>query len=199
MGGRRSEGLGGAASGDNESDQEAGMKIARGLSVAGVFAVTLLGQAPPRDVDGWGKIKWGMTLADARQAYVIDRNEDNNIWTQLLTQPVDVGDITMKVSIGARHGSDQVSRVRLWMNFGLRDSAPLASAKDFDTLKILLIQKYGPPVDGETKTDGTDAVRTFWWAFPSTSITLTLSQAQKCGGRIELDYLATDQKALDTL
>ena len=177
--------------------REAGMNFARGLSVAGVFAVALLGQT--RDVDGWGKIKWGMTLAAARQAYVIDRNEDNNIWTQLVAQPVDVGDLTMKVSIGARHGSDQVSRVRLWMNFGLGDSAPSASAKDFDTLKILLIRKYGPPVDGDTKTDGTDAVRTLLWVFPSTSITLTLSQAPKGGGRIELDYLATDPKALDTL
>lgn len=157
--------------------------------LAGVFAVTLLAQT--RDVYGWGKIKWGMTLADASQAYVIDRHDDNDVWSQLVAEPVEVGDIIMKVSIGARHGSEQVSRVRLWTN-------PV-STRDFDTLKTLLILKYGPPVDGETRTEATDAIRRFLWTFPSTSITLTLTQAQKGGERIELDYVAADPKALDAL
>jgi hypothetical protein len=167
------------------------MKAARLLCVAGVLAITLLGQTPPRDVEGWGKIKWGMTIADASQAYVIDRHEDNEFWSQLIAQPVEVGDITMRVSIGARHGSDQISRVRLSMNS--------ATTRDFDTLKTLLIQKYGPPIDGETRTDGTDGIRTFLWTFPSTSIRLTLTQGQKGQGRIDLEYMATDRNALDVL
>jgi hypothetical protein len=152
------------------------MKAASRLCIAGAFAITLLGQTPPRDVDGWGKIKWGMTSAEASQAYVIDRHEDNESWAQL---------------IAARHGSDQISRVRLWMNS--------ASTRDFDMLKAHLIQKYGPPVDGETRTEGNDGIRTFLWTFPSTWIRLTLAQDQKNQNRIDLEYMATDQKALDAL
>jgi hypothetical protein len=167
------------------------MKAASRLCIAGAFAITLLGQTPPRDVDGWGKIKWGMTSAEASQAYVIDRHEDNESWAQLIAQPVEVGEIAMRVSIAARHGSDQISRVRLWMNS--------ASARDFDMLKAHLIQKYGPPVDGETRTEGNDGIRTFLWTFPSTWIRLTLAQDQKNQNRIDLEYMATDQKALDAL
>jgi hypothetical protein len=175
------------------------MRNAHLMCVAAVLAITLPGQTPPRDVDGWGKIKWGMTLADVSRVYEIDRHEDNDFWTQLISQPVDIGDITMKVSFGAKHGSEQVSKVHLWMTFGRRDSAPTASAKDFDTLKTLLIQKYGSPADGGTETDGTDRIRTFLWTFPSTSILLTLTQGQNAMGRIDLEYAATDKKALDAL
>jgi hypothetical protein len=159
--------------------------------LAALFAVALLGQTPPRDVDGWGKIRWGMTVADASQAYVIDRHEDNDFWSQLIAQPVMIGDITMRVSIGAKHGSEQISRVRLSTMLSGKDGA-----EDFDTLKTQLIQKYGPPIDGETRTEGTDTVRTFLWTFPSTSIRLTLTQSQ---GRIDLEYAATDRNALDAL
>lgn len=159
------------------------------LCIAAVFAVTLSGQAQPRDIDGWGKIRWGMTLADAGQAYVIDRHEDNDRWSQLIVQPVVVGDITMRVSIAARHGSEQVSRVRLSTNSG---------AEDFDTLKAQLIQKYGPPIDGETRTEATNSIRTFLWTFPSTSIRLTLTQGNN-QGRIEVEYNAIDKTALDAL
>src|SRR5579872_5468500 len=82
------------------------MKMIR-LWPAVLLAITLLGQNPPRDVDGWGKIRWGMTIADASQAYVIDRHEDNDFWSQLIAQPVMIGDITMRVSIGAKHGSNK--------------------------------------------------------------------------------------------
>ena len=175
------------------------MKAALRLCMAGVFAVTLSGQAQPRDVDGWGKIHWGMTIAEAGQAYVIDRHEDNDFLTQLIAQPIQIGDIIMKLSIGAKHGAEQVSRVRLWMFFGRKDSEPGASAKDFDTLKTQLIQKYGPPVDGETKTEGTDGIKTFLWTFPSTSIRLTITQGPNSQGRIDLEYIATDRTALDAL
>ena len=157
------------------------------ICVAALFAVALSGQAQPRDIEGWSKIRWGMTMADASQAYVIDRHEDNDRWSQVIVQPMMIGDITMRVSIGAKHGSEQVSRVRLSTN---------SSPEDFDTLKAQLIQKYGPPIDGETRTEGTDTIRTFLWTFPSTSIRLTLTQSQ---GRIDLEYAATDRNALDAL
>lgn len=159
-----------------------------------LFAVALSGQAQQRDVEGWGKIRWGMTIADASQAYVIDRHEDNESWSQLIAQPVMIGDITMRVSIGARHGSEQISRVRLWTNLSGRNGS-----EDFDTLKTQLIQKYGPPIDGDTRTEGTNSIRTCLWTFPSTSIRLTVTQGPNSQGRIDLEYKATDRNALDAL
>jgi hypothetical protein len=169
------------------------MKALR-ICLAGMFAVTLSAQSQPRDVEGWGKIHWGMTIAEASQAYVIDRHEDNEFWSQLIAQPVTIGDITMRVSIGAKHGSEQISRVRLSTNFRGKNAAD-----DFDTLKTQLIQKYGPPIDGETRTEGTDGIRTFLWTFPSTSIRLTVTQGTNGQGRIEVEYNATDKTALDAL
>jgi hypothetical protein len=165
------------------------MKALR-FCVVGMFAVALLGQAQSRDVDGWGKIHWGMTIADASQAYMIERHEDNDRWSQLIAQPIMIGDITMRVSIAAKHGSEQVSRVRLSTNSG---------AEDFDTLKAQLIQKYGPPIDGETRTDASNSIRTFLWTFPSTSIRLTLTQGPNGQARIEVEYNATDKTAVDAL
>jgi len=167
------------------------MQAVRLLSAAGMFAIALLGQDQPRDVYGWGKIRWGMTSAEAGQAYVIERHEDNDRWSQLIAQPIEFTDFTMRLSIAARHGSDQISRVRLWMNS--------TGNRDFETLKTLLIQKYGPPIDGETRTEGAEGVRTFLWTFPSTSIRLTVTQDQKGFGRTEVEYLATDRQALDVL
>ena len=165
-----------------------------GLCLAALFAITLLGQTPPRDIDGWGKIHWGMTIADASQAYVIDRHEDNESWSQLIAQPVAVGDITMRVSIGAKHGVEQISRVRLSTKLSGKNGA-----EDSDTLKTQLIQKYGPPIDGETRTEAANSIRTFLWTFPSTSIRLTLTQGPNGQGRIDLEYAATDRNALDAL
>ena len=167
------------------------MRCAIQLCLAGVCAIALLGQAPPRDVEGWGKIKWGMSTTDAGQAYVINRHEDNEVWSELIAEPVEFYDFKLRVAIGARHGSDQISRVRLWTNSG--------HSQEFDTLKALLIQKYGPPIDGESRSEGSDSVRTFLWTFPSTSIRLTIRQEQKSQDRIDLEYLATDQRALELL
>ena len=158
------------------------------------FAHALPGQAQQGDFNGWGKIRWGMTLDEASKAYVIDRHEDNDYWSQLIAQPMIIGDLTMRVSIAARHGSDQVSRVRLATNIGGRNAED-----DFDTLKAQLIQKYGPPIDGETRTEGTNAVRTFLWTFPSTSIRLTVTENKDGQGRIEVEYNATDKAVLDLL
>ena len=158
------------------------------------FAVALPGQAQQTDVNGWGKIRWGMTLDEAGKAYVIERHEDNDYWSQLIAQPMIIGDLTMRVSIAARHGSDQVSRVRLSTNIGGRNAED-----DFDTLKAQLIQKYGPPIDGENRTEGANAVRTFLWTFPSTSIRLTVTENKDAQGRIEVEYNSTDKAALDLL
>jgi hypothetical protein len=94
----------------------------------------------------------------------------------------------MNVWVVAKNGSDRISKVEL--------SALLAGSQKFDTLKTLLIQKYGIPVNEETKTDEINArVTTVLWTFPSTSIHLMLRE----GRTIFLEYTATDKKALDVL
>lgn len=161
------------------------------------FAVALPGQAPPKDVDGWGKIKWGATIAEARAAYnIVTPTEKTD--TSLEMQ-VDVGTISMSAALGDRHGSGRITQVVLFMSFGLPKDVPRAGPEDFDTLKSLLTQKYGVPVGDETTRNVNTRDRTVLWTFPSTSIVLTLSQYETRLGSITLRYREADKKALDAL
>jgi hypothetical protein len=175
------------------------MKTALRSTITVALAVALMGQDKPKDIDGWGTIKWGMTLAEARSAYTVDKTESNDYWTLLTLEPIKIGDIGMSVSVGAKHGTEKISKVSMWMYFGLSSSAQLAGPQDFDTLKTLLITKYGAPANEETKREGGDRVRTILWTFPSTSIVLKLNQSATSPnlGSILLDYAASDKKALD--
>jgi hypothetical protein len=103
-------------------------------------------------------------------------------------EPVQIGDLSMNVSVSARTGTDRIARVELSNMDG--------GSRKFDGLKVLLIQKYGPPINEATKSDEANAsVTTLLWTFPSASITLTLRQ----GRGIYLEYTATDKEALDLL
>ena len=125
--------------------------IATRIIALAALAVALYGQATPKDVDGWDKVKWGMTIAEARSAYGIAAepvSQDN--WTLLDLNPVKVAGVQMGVQLGAKQGeAGKVSLVRLWSFFGLPSSPPLAGAQDFDTLKSALVQKYGHPATEE--------------------------------------------------
>jgi hypothetical protein len=75
---------------------------------------------------------------------------------------------------------------------------------DFDTLKTLLIQKYGAPVSDQSTRENDSRVKTALWTFPSTSIELTLiwldtSAGIQNIGTILLHYTAPDKKAMDNL
>ena len=124
--------------------------------------------------------------------------------------PVKVGDIEMNVGVGFdRHMGLQ--RVFLGCSCGCtlvsRISAKIAGPNDFDTLRRLLIEKYGAPVHEDSKrepgyTPTGDLIKTVLWVFPSTSITLELSNqigSVPPMGSVKLDYKATDKKALDKL
>lgn len=186
------------------------MKILLGLCFAIAFVGATQGQPPPKDVEGWDKIQWGMTAGAARAAYDIEDqlriNEycgviTTGCWDTLALKRVKIGDISMAVSAKATHNSGRITRVSLWLSFGLPDDAPFAGPHDFDTLKTLLIQKYGIPVNEEIKREYGDPVRTALWVFPSTSILLKISQKESLPslGSIDLIYTATDKKALDAL
>jgi hypothetical protein len=170
--------------------------IAVRLGVLAALAVALSAQPKPKDLDGWDKIKWGMTIADARSVYGVDTQpESNDNWTLVTLHPVKLGNIEMGVQIGARHGSDKVSLVRLWSFFGLPSSPPMAGPQDFDTLKTMLIQKYGPPASEETKRgENFRLLKDIHWTFPSTSVLLSLEQSASLPnlGNIFLEYTAKD-------
>lgn len=171
--------------------------IAVRLGALVAIAVALSGQLKPKDVDGWDKIKWGMTIAQARSAYGIEAQaESQDNWTLLDLKPVKAAGVEMGVQVGARQGSQKISLVRLWSFFGLPSSAPLAGPQDFDTLKTMAIQKYGVPANEEVKRgENFRLLKTVLWTFPSTSIVLTLEQSASLPnlGNIFLEYAEVDK------
>lgn len=160
------------------------------------LAVAVCGQARPKDVDGWDKIKWGMTIAQARSTYAIEAQpETSDDWTLLNLHSVKVGNIEMGIQVGARHGSEKITFVRLWSFFGLPSSPPLAGPQDFDSLKAMLTREYGAPGSEETKRgENFRLLKNVLWTFPSTSIVLSLEQSASLPnlGNIFLEYTATE-------
>jgi hypothetical protein len=78
-----------------------------------LFSTTLaLGQS--KDVNGWDKIKWGMTLEQAAAAYNIEyKPETNEYWTILDLPSITVAGINLEVNCGAKHGTDTITLVRM--------------------------------------------------------------------------------------
>ncbi len=162
------------------------------------IAIALYGQPKdrkPQDVTGWDKIRWGMTIAQARSLYGVDTQpEAKDDWALLQLKPSKIGGVEVGVQVGAKSGAKGITLVRLWSYFGLANSAPGASAQDFDTLRAALIQKYGDPAKEETKRgENFRLIKTVQWTFPSTSILMTLEQSSSLPnlGNIILDFTAT--------
>jgi hypothetical protein len=188
------------------------MKTMIRLGVLSALVVALYGQAKPKDVDGWDKVKWGMTLAEVRSAYSSRTTEeypgaaakcfdspihyclsDRGPYVRLLDR-IEIGPTTMEVTVQAGYGSAKVVSVELVdLAGGLVEGHGI---RNFDTLRTLLIQKYGTPANQETKLDDIGAhVTTVLWTLPSTAIRLSLREEKG----IFLEYKATDKKALDKL
>lgn len=158
-----------------------------------VAIATGLSAQKPADIDGWDKIHWGMTIANARSAYNVDTQpEKTDDWTLLTLKPVQIAGVEMGVQVGARGGT-RITSVRLWSYFGLATSVPGAGAQDFDTLKIALIRQYGSPAKEEVNHgENFRLIKTVLWKFPSTSILMTLEQSTSLPnlGNIILEYSA---------
>jgi hypothetical protein len=171
--------------------------IAVRFGALAALAVGLYAQARLNDVAGWDKVRWGMTIAEARSTYGIDsKPESKDDWTLLQLNPVKIGGVQMGAEVGARQGAGRITLVRLWSFFGLASSAPLAGPQDFDTLKTALSKQYGPPANEEVKRgENFRLIKTVLWTFPSTSILMTLEQSSSLPnlGNIYLDYTATGQ------
>ena len=143
------------------------------------MVVSLIALAPVlnaqtvKDVDGFDKIKWGMTLQQAADAYGIEnKTQTNEYWTSLELPPITVSDVKLDVGASSKPGLNKISMVSL-TKVHARPFERLDP--DFDTLKTLLIQKYGQPNSDETTMKFDEKVKTVLWVLPSTSITLELS------------------------
>ena len=140
-----------------------------------LFSTLALGQS--KDVNGWDKIKWGMTLEQAAAAYNIgNKPERNEYWTLLNLPSITVAGINLKVHCGAKHGTDSITLV------AMNDSDP--SPEDRATIKTLLIQKYGQPNSQDENS--------VLWVLSSTSITMEVNRF----GWINLTYKATEKNSL---
>lgn len=154
-------------------------------TIAILLAPMALGQKP-KDVDGWGKIKWNMTVGEAKAAVGSGK--------------VHIGDIKLFVTLAAAETEpDRYNALtKPVRKIALSEIASEAarSRNDFDTLKRLLMQKYGAPnTDDERKPVESVAM----WVFPSTTITLTFRVVKFGLGHLQLKYEPTDRKALDAL
>ena len=142
-----------------------------------LFSTTLaLGES--KDVNGWDKIKWGMTLEQAAAAYNIEyKPEKNEYWTILDLPSITVAGINLGVNCGAKLGTDSITLVRMsdWGN---------PSPGNRDTIKTLLIQKYGQPNSQDENS--------VLWVLSSTSITMEVNRF----GWVSIIYKAIEKNSL---
>src|SRR5450759_4370979 len=125
------------------------------LALAGIA----VGQTKPNDVDGWGKIKWGMTAADAKAALgdqAAESTEKANPYARLTESLVIgklmVGDIPCRGTIYSKKGSDAV--VSVTIRAGQAQDPAFLRGVSYDSLKSLLIEKYGPPKSDDRRVEG---------------------------------------------
>lgn len=126
------------------------------------------------DTDGFGGIKWGMTIPDAKAAFPglqePERSElASGAYRERLIQPVMmVGSVEMSVSIQTKGDSDSITRVVLKLG-------PFVPHKKtaFQFLSKNLVARFGKPSRKNTTMRGHIKEATEVWVLPSTTITLT--------------------------
>jgi hypothetical protein len=154
----------------------------------------------PRDVGGWGKIKWGMDAAAVKTAYGAEAQNVSERIGDILTNEIrianiEVGKIRMEASIPVPK-SGSIEFIYLNPEEDLQTSTNMRSFV-FETLKVLLIEKYGMPVDRDSKNESRRVVRSVLWTFPSTAITLTWSEYRENNiGHVNIQYKPVNKNPL---
>lgn len=161
--------------------------------------------AKPKDVEGWGKIKWGMTIAQAKAAYGtgLKTASDHPATTKtsgtdttvLFIDDLKVGEIPVDASIETFASSDRIARATLSLQDGY-------SKRGFayEQLRNLLSQKYGPMTRHENDKASRVTTNSAAWVFPSTVITLQWVEVDSIDfGVLRIVYESTDKKALGVL
>jgi hypothetical protein len=123
-----------------------------------------------RDADGFGNIKWGMTVAEAKAAFpgLLEPGRSelaSGAFEERLIQPVlMIGSVEMTVSIQTKADSDRITRIVLKL-------APFVQRRKaaFQFLRNNLTLKYGKP---SHMPPGRLKEQREVWILPSTTITL---------------------------
>lgn len=168
-----------------------------------IFAPAL---AQTKDTDGWGKVKWGMTVEQAKEAYGAEAEDStvipgpNFIFIDRITLPnVKIGDLEMRASLQTPKGRDQIMQISLSLKADIRSPSFVRSGA-FERLKALVIEKYGAPTNEDRTTERNNVIKTLLWSLPTTTITLIWSESSRYElGYVALRYKAVDKKALDVL
>jgi len=156
--------------------------------LAAIALPLLLGQPKDlyreRDADGFGSIKWGMTVAEVKAAFPGLRAPERSELTsggfqERLIQPVlMIGSVEMNVSIQTRADSDLITRIVLKL-------APFVQHRKtaFQFLRNNLTQQYGTP-SHDSAPRGRKKEEREVWILPST--TITLDWRAESAGKLQL-------------
>jgi hypothetical protein len=183
------------------ADGRLGLRVAVLLLVTATAAVS-----QPKDVDGWTRIRWGMSVSEAREAFQGQASDpkvaappDAILVDRFVINDIQIGRITAEAAVQTELDSNQVVAVRLRAS-GASASARLRTSTFF-ALKHLLIAKYGAPQNEDHSPYGSGGTDTrVLWVFPSTSITLRWNEMNNGeSGFVTIRYEALDGKALDVL
>ena len=195
-----------------------------GLFLAAVIAAPVSGQ--PKDIDGWGNIRWGMTLEQAKTQLVgspVRETKDEEGVPTLVIDNFQIYDgLVAEVHINARakdpRGIWDISLEPTVIGKLVIKKDPNTDRADrviegarrqvFDHLKRLLIEKYGDPKSNETRQDNQYAlnpqeVTTVLWVLSSTSIHLHLvvptrfdNPRYRLPGWLLIEYTVVEKSAL---
>jgi hypothetical protein len=184
--------------------------MTRNLCVIAIALVALAriaaAQVPPKDVSGWGKIKWTMTPSQAKAVYGPDLHEPVGKPPSgcavlvkgpeprcLVIDSLPVGEVTLRAVLSTGE-SDHLRQVALYLPSGTKENGA------FGTLLNGLTQKYGSPAHRDSKVVGTEKRESATWIFPSTTIELYWGREELVDfDFLSLTYKAADKKAQDTL
>lgn len=183
------------------------MKTLRAFPLtAALIAAASVADCQPKDVDGWGNLKWGMTVVEARSALGDQASKPTEkpgpnfiLIDRIIINRLDIGSLKVRAAVMTNRDSEVISAVRIEAAMGHDPQVP-ARGDIFTNLKTMLIEKYGSPKNEDRKTDKGDIDSTVLWSFPSTSITLAWTEVPQYDlGYITINYKAVDKKALGVL
>ena len=165
-----------------------------------ISACLLSGQV--KDIDGWASTKWGMSVEEVRAA-VGNRAAkaplaiDPRFQSFENVADIDVAGIPMQLSLSFTLEKPQLFEAYLSLH---HPNGTGTGEAEFDTLKRLLIERYGVPADQQEKKNsrpGETLDRTVFWRLPSTSISLSWLESKEFdGGLVSVDYTRVEKTPL---
>lgn len=162
-------------------------------------------RTPTADVNGWSKVTWQMTVAQARKLFAADdiaepesALSEGRYPVRFVVNNIDIGGIQCSASIETDRNVDSIAGVTLEPAKDFQQ-LPQLRASVYGKLKELLIQKYGKPKSDDERQEDDDINSQVLWSFPSTTIELHRSEGRFDLGYVLLMYRAVDKKALGVL